>query len=642
MNKQLKYLAIAFLSILFTQGIYAQDSTQAAQIFSDNMVLQRDLEVPIWGTSIPGDQIKVTFDGTTVTTTTSRKGDWLVKLPQHVAGGPFKLKIEGRNETTFSNVMVGDVWIAGGQSNMEFSTNNVINAKEELQNANIHEIRLLNIYTEVSEKPRDTFSGTKWEVCTPETAEWFSAVGFLFARNIHQEYNIPVGIISSNCGGTNVETWTSMEAMMAFEKYKRKIEEVRKMDLVMLLSEQEKEKAIWNSKVLDNDPGDKAKWYNSSTDFSGWDEMELPGNWESAGFPQLDGSMWYVKEFELSAQEAQKGITLHLSKVDDGDYSYVNGTLVGSTALNHNEMRIYTVKPQLLKEGKNTLVVKVVDYGGGGGMWGDKAEMYVETGIQKISLAGTWKYHIGVNSTAPTIKIGANDYPGLLFNAMIAPVVGYGIKGVIWYQGEANVHNASEYFDHFTSMISDWRKQWNQGDFPFLFVQLANYNAAETWDDGDWATVREAQLKTLSELKNTGMAVSIDIGNSNDIHPKNKQDVAKRLFLAAKHIAYNEQLEYSGPIFKSMEIANGKINISFDHVAKGLTVKGKKITGIEIAGNDQQFVKASAKIKGDQLIVWSSKVKEPDAVRYGWAQDPRCNLYNSENLPASPFRTDTW
>lgn len=640
-HSKINKVVFSFLIItgLYLGTVSIATAQKAAQIFSDNMVLQRDIEVPIWGKADPGEMVTVTFDGKTVNTTTSRYGDWLVKLPQHSAGGPFILKIEGKSKTIFNNIMVGDVWIAGGQSNMQFSTNSVFNSEEELKNADFPEIRLLSIYTDISEIPQETYKGTKWEVCTPQSARWFSAIGFLFARNIYTQYQIPVGIISSNCGGTNVETWTSMEAMMAFDNYQSRIEEIHKIDLRKAIEEHSKEQEKWKKSILNDDPGDLAKYYNPETDYSTWKEMTLPGNWEYKGYPNLDGSVWFMKSFELSKADLKKGITLHLSKIDDEDYTYVNGMLTGSTLFKYDELREYPVKPELLKEGTNIIVVKTVDYGGGGGIWGDAEDMYVESVSKKINLSGNWKYKIGIDTPMPKI-IGANDYPGLLYNAMIAPVVGYGIKGVIWYQGEANIFNAPEYIDHFPALIADWRKQWHQGDFPFLYVQLANYNAKGTWDDGDWVTIRDTQTKVLSKVKNTGMAVTIDIGNSHNIHPNNKQDVAKRLFLAARHIAYGEELIYSGPIYQSMTIKNDKIYINFNYVGNGLKIKGKEVTGIEIAGEDQQFVPAKSKIKDQQLIVWSPRVLKPVTVRYGWAQDPQCNLYNSENLPASPFKTE--
>ena len=379
------------------------------------------------------------------------------------------------------------------------------------------------------------------------------------------------------------------------------------------------------------------------TDFKSWSEMELPDLWESKGLPNLDGIVWFQREFELERTDLLGGVEIHLGPIDDSDITYVNGVEIGETIQKYNESRVYTPAKEVLKVGKNILVVRVEDTGGGGGIYGKPEDLFVKLDNKKIALSGTWKYKIGRGDFK--VATGPNSMPALLYNAMINPLIPYGIKGVIWYQGESNAGRAYQYRATFPNMITNWREQWAQGDFPFFFVQLANFMApVDEPEESAWAELREAQTMTLS-LPNTGMATIIDIGEANDIHPKNKQDVGRRLALNALKVTYEKDMVYSGPSYKEMNIDGEGVIISYGNLGSGFYLKDKYgyVNGFTIAGEDKVFHWAQAQISGDSIIISSDKVSKPKAVRYGWANNPDdLNLYNLEGLPAVPFRTDDW
>ena len=405
--------------------------------------------------------------------------------------------------------------------------------------------------------------------------------------------------------------------------------------------------AQWMASFESKDEGienDKYVW--AATDYSGWETMKIPGVWESAGLPGLDGVVWYQFSFTLPQEVANDVLTINLGPIDDDDITFLNGQEIGRTN-GYSENREYSISPEFLKEGENNLVIRVVDYGGGGGLWGNPEQLFIKSGKFKASLAGEWKYKVGFgDKDHKPVGSDPNSFPTLLFNGMINPLIPYGIKGAIWYQGESNAGRAYQYRRLFADMIKDWRMHWGQGDFPFLWVQLANFMAPLSEPkDQDWAELREAQTMTLS-LPNTGMALAIDLGDEKDIHPRNKQDVGKRLALSAYKVAYNEDVVYSGPMYKDMSVTDSKVKITFSHTGSGLVVKNKYgyINGFSIAGTDKKFYWAKAELLDDNTVVlWSDRVQKPVAVRYAWANNPDdANLYNKEELPAVPFRTDDW
>ncbi|MCH5372644.1 MAG: sialate O-acetylesterase, partial [Planctomycetes bacterium] len=411
--------------------------------------------------------------------------------------------------------------------------------------------------------------------------------------------------------------------------------------------------AEWQSDIAKRDRGSAAGsrtgWAGPQLDTSDWKTMNLPTYWEAAGLPDVNGVVWFRKDIEVPASMVGKSLRLYLGTVDEGDETYVNGKRLGPpTGTRQN--RHYRLPANFLKAGTNLVAVRILDTAGPGGFSGRPTDMRIEcfdkSGTQTVALAGEWKYRVGLKGIArrPAHRAGSRRLGGL-YNAMIAPLIPYAIKGAIWYQGEANANEAYSYRTLFPTMIRDWRDRWQQGEFPFLFVQLANYRPrVEQPGESTWAELREAQTRTLS-LRNTGMAVIIDIGEADNIHPRNKLDVGKRLSLAARHVTYGEKdLVYSGPVYRkgSMKTEGRKVRLSFDCIGGGLVAKAGELKGFAIAGRERKFVPASATIDGDSVVVWSGSVKEPAAVRYGWADNPECNLYNREGLPATPFRTDNW
>lgn len=614
-------------------------------ILSDNMVLQRDIPINIWGWANPGEKVAVSINGQKFSARADQNGAWKVKLKPMAAGGPFELVVKGNNTIVLKNVMFGDVWVCGGQSNMEWPLSRSRNWETDKSTTNRPNIRLFYVPKKMSLKPLDNTLEAKWELCNENTASGFSAIGYYFGKNLSEKLNIPIGLINSNWGGTDIETWISLDKLYEDDDFKAKIDKMRNSNLEQLQKEADENLKKWNDAVTLNDPGMINKWY-ADADITGWNTMKLPQVWEGAGLPDLDGVVWFKKSFQVSAADAGKEITIAIGPVDDSDDTYLNGKPIGKTAGRYDLPRVYKVPAGVTVEGTNTIAVKVTDNGGGGGLWGTDKQMYTELNGVKTSIAGDWSYKVAVDLPAPQATSGPNSYPSFLYNAMIHPIINYPIKGVIWYQGENNAGNYMKYRNLFPSMINDWRAKWNIGDFSFLFVQLANYmEVSATPQESSWAGLREAQTMTLSVPK-TGMAVIIDIGAAADIHPRNKDDVGYRLCLSALKVAYDQNIVYSGPLYKSMKVEGNRIVLEFDQIGSGLMAKDKYgyLKAFAIAGADRKFVWAKAQITADnKIIVYSDAVQNPVAVRYAWANNPDdANLYNMEGLPASPFRTDQW
>lgn len=624
--------------------VFAQTNAEVKLpgVLSDNMVLQREIPVNIWGWAAPGENVTVEINGQKVKGKAAKDGAWKVKLAPMKAGGPFEMIISGKNRIVLTNILIGDVWVCGGQSNMEWVLMNTNRWDKEASEANIPQVRLITITRKMSSNPMNDVPSTKWMVCDKTNAATFSAIGYYFGKFLNSHLNVPIGLISSNWGGTDIETWMCLETMYADPDYKKAVEEMKGKDFQALQTQAERNAIKWNDSVTNSDPGMLSKWYLPATQLNDWKQIDAPVLWESAGYPAMDGVAWYSKDIELTEDEIKNQATLSLGPIDDIDETYINGQLVGRTE-RYDTPRQYTIKPGILKSGKNRIAIRVIDNGGGGGIWGNVSQMYLQLGNVKISLAGKWLFKVGIDLPAQQNAQSPNSYPSLLYNAMIHPILNYGIKGVIWYQGENNAGKAIKYQSLFPTMINDWRKAWNQGDFPFLFVQLANYMApSDVPGPSSWAELREAQAMTLS-VPHTGMATIIDIGEANDIHPRNKYDVGYRLFLAARKTAYGETLVCSGPTYKAMQVEGNKATIEFENIGGGLIAKDKYgyVKGFVIAGDDKVFHWAKAHIENNRVVVYSEKVDKPVAVRYGWANNPDdVNLYNKEMLPAVPFRTD--
>ncbi|MBK3517078.1 sialate O-acetylesterase [Carboxylicivirga marina] len=614
-----------------------------ADIFSDNMVLQRNLAVKVWGSADPGEKVLLSFKGQKLKTKTDNKGRWSVLLKPMQAGGPYEMTISGKNEVVLKNILIGDVWICSGQSNMQWPVSKSNNAEQEIKEANYPNIRLFEVPRSVSNVPVDNIPFAKWKECSPETVKNFSAVGYYFGRDLQKEIDVPIGLIHTSWGGTCVETWTSKVSITKLPKYEDFGARIDNYDVLTMAQKFEDDLKEALGGFPEKEVGMKEKWMLPNTDRSDWLSMTLPTLWENAGYKRLNGRVWFSYDINLSAEQLDTTAQLHLGKIHDSDISWVNGQRVGGLNWANEVERVYPVPAQLLKVGKNNISVRVEDKYYKGGFASKADKLFLQLGEKKLPLSGEWQFK--VDTVIPDFKPFPNDVPSLLYNAMIHPLIPYGIKGVIWYQGESNTPRSKEYELTFPNMINNWREDWQQGDFPFLFVQLANYQQpVKKPKDDAWAELRESQAKTL-HLDNTGMAVAIDIGEANDIHPKNKQEVGNRLMLSALKVAYGKDIVHSGPIYKSMQIDENKVIISFDHIGSGLIVKNKHgyINEFEIAGDDKLFHWAKAKLDGDKIIVWSDQVEKPIAVRFGWSINPaEFNLYNQEGLPASPFRTDDW
>ncbi len=617
-------------------------------IFGDHMVLQRNQPMPIWGWSSPNEKVTVHFNGQVKESNADARGSWRITLDPQPAGGPFDLTVMGGNQIIFHDVMVGEVWICSGQSNMEFELNSVVNADSEIQAADFPEIRHIKIPHEVSNSPKDDILPAQWEKSSPATAGNFTAVGYFFAREIVRRLHVPVGLINSSWGGTMSETWTSRGAFEKSAEFKSMITQVPAKDFDAVVEQRKKtleqQTLALRKTITDSVP--EEQWKNPEYNSQAWPKISVEKIWESQplGLADLDGTVWYRKELVLEAGVADSPMVLSLGKIDDNDITYVNGIRVGSTK-SYNTSRIYQVPAGVFRTGKNIIAVRVEDTGGGGGFYGDSSVIQLKTEKGIIPLGDPWNFRIA-KILDNGIGVGPNDFPFLLYNAMIHPLIPYGIRGVLWYQGEANAGRAYQYRAAFPLLITDWRQQWGEGNFPFYFVQLASFNA----DNGNsttgsaWAELREAQMKTLT-LPATGMAVTVDIGQSNDIHPKNKQDVGRRLAAIALDQIYGLKMEYSGPVYQSMVISGNKVAIDFAHKGSGLMVKDKSgyVNGFEIAGPDHHFYNAKAVIQNNKLMVWADPVLKPESIRYAWADDAgEANLYNLEGFPAVPFRTDQW
>ncbi len=637
------YFILILIFWCLTNSLAAQ--IELAGIFTNNMVLQRDVEIPVWGWSTKGKIITLIFKNNTYQAKADKTGKWQIKLPPTPAGGTYQMTVtDGASEKTLNNILFGDVWVCSGQSNMEWTVDNSMFAQNEMMNAKDQQIRHFKVARNTSIVPTEKLEGSSWEVTSPETVGKFTAVGYQFAKSIRQHHDVPIGLLNTSWGGSRIEPWMSAESL-GYENFPKTAKAAQKKSDKVAKAKMAAFEAKFG-KLPKQDAGlvnGNALWAVPELDDSQWKNINAPSLWENQGLEGVDGIVWFRKTIELSADDIEKDIMLHLSKIDDNDKTYFNGQLIGETN-QYSRERIYQVPKSLLKAGANVIAVRVEDTGGGGGFYGDSEEMYAQTNQQKISLAGTWKYKLGVIKL--NTGVASNQEPVIIYNKMIYPILNFPIKGVIWYQGESNAgaEDAFVYRDLFATMIQDWRKRWGVGDFPFLYVQLANYMAVKSQPSAsNWAMLRESQMKTLV-LPNTAQAVIIDIGDANDIHPRNKHDVGYRLALGARKLAYGEQnLVHNGPVYQSMKIEGNKIRLQFEAVGGTLSVKGSDLKEFAIAGDDKKFVWANAKIEGNEIIVWSDEVKNPVAVRYAWADNPhQANLYNQQGLPATPFRTDDW
>lgn len=615
-------------------------------IFQSNMVLQRSKPIQVWGWADPKEKIELSLNGQTLSIVANKNGKWRGELAALEVGGPYNLIVRGKNTVTLNDVMIGDVWICGGQSNMQWNVSQTGYEENDSAFLKIADIRLFTVQVDTDYMPREDIKGGEWKKLSVDNINSFSAVAYHFGKFLYHELNVPIGLISDNLGATAVETWMSNEALLEFPQFEALIGPIVKegKSFAQLEAAFEKTKPSWYKyyyKGIGFDQG----WFKPETDVTDWKPIKASDNtWEETGDLQnYDGAVWFRTTFDLPENFNGDTFPLSLMQIDDYDIAWVNGHKIGETYGRHNH-RNYTVPSSILKKKNNVIVVRIVDIGGIGGFttsafWGNPI------------LWSNWIYKKDESLDIRKVRVpnlpNATPFssPGVLYNANIAPLTSFPIKGAIWYQGESNAERAYEYRALFPAMIIDWRTQWKQGDFPFLFVQLANYEAeSQEPKQSNWAELREAQTMTLS-LPHTGMATAIDVGEADDIHPRNKLAVGTRLGLVALKVAYGRDTVISGPTFKAMRVEQNRAIIEYENMGSGLTTKDKYgyVRGFQMAGTDQKFYWAHASIEGTTVMVTCPHVKTPVAVRYAWDNNPGpLDLYNKEGLPATPFRTDQW
>ena len=542
------------------------------------------------------------------------------------------------------------MWLASGQSNMGMPLagwGKVLDYQTEIARADYPEIGLFKVERGAAVRPQTDVGSSEWHRCSPESVAEFSAAAYFFGRRLHRELGVPVGLVLSSWGGTVAEAWTSAGALESLDDFR----DAARAIAGTTEAELDERRRAWDRAIAERRAtfdredqglaGGRPLWVGPDVDDAEWPILKLPTKWEDAGYPSLDGVVWMRREVDVPAHWVGNDLSLGLAYVEDDDETFFNGVAVGRTQ--GWATRRYRVPGELVRAGRNVIAVRVMDVAHYGGIWGELADLALDgPDGESIPLAGPWRFRIGLEFEPLGPAPDDPNRPTVLYNSMIAPLAPYAIRGVIWYQGESNAERAHQYRSLFPALIRDWRTAWGRDDLPFFFVQLAAFLPVQA-EPGEsaWAELREAQAQALA-LPATGMAVAIDIGDAADVHPKNKQDVGNRLARLALARVYGRDVADSGPIYREMTREGSRIRIAFDHARGGLEARGGALRGFAIAGRDRKFRWADARIEGDTVVVWSDAIAEPVAVRYGWADNPICNLVNAAGLPASPFRTDDW
>lgn len=652
----MRYLPL--LCVLVWLGVPAVAAISLAPLFTDHLVLQRDTPVPVWGTAAPGECITVRIGRRAKTTVANAEERWALSLrPMKASTVPVDMIVQGGNTQMVHDILVGDVFLCSGQSNMQKPVGlnppqpPVKNYEQEIATAHYPQIRLFDVGMTMALAPQRTCTG-QWRVCSPLTVGRFSAAAYFFARQLVQENGVPIGLITSTWGGTMAQQWTSVPTLKTVPTYRGIAEHAD------ALAAQVKQTGVVDGRALNtylteyrrqwwaaHDPGLQPgkEWYLPDYDDAAWPTRNEPsGAWQSTGLPGFEGMLWYRKTVEIPAAWAGKALTFSCSGYDREGYLFFNGVSIDDRRVKNTWQ--FIIPAEMVKAGKNVLALRLIGVNGAGGISGDPKRMTlgpVDDATATLSLTGPWRYQIGVKLGPGEALPGSSPLAGTLYNAMIHPLAPYALKGVLWYQGESDMTGGThqDYGDVLRALIADWRKLFNRPNLPFLLVQLPNIGNPEPFPTGygPYAFIREAQLATALHTPHTALIITIDIGEA-DIHPTNKQDVGKRLALAAQAIIYGKRHEYCGPLFAGMTDEAGKLRLRFIHAAGLRTGDGGPVKGFAIAGADGQFVEAEAIIEGTTVVVSSPKVPKPVRVHYAIRNSPVCNLYNAAGLPASPFR----
>jgi sialate O-acetylesterase len=610
------------------------------RLISNGMILQRADTLKLWGWAAAGEQVKLSFDHQSYTVQASEKGEWEIKLPPHKAGGPYEMVFSGTNTIRLNDILFGDVWLCSGQSNMELPMGRLIDKYPDViaaaGNKNIRQFIVPDEYD--FKAPRKDLSAGSWESANPKSVLNFSGVAYFFALDIYKKRQVPVGLINSALGGSPAQSWISEKALMKFPQLLKETQRFKNDSLIKAIETADQQASIqWRKALESSDEGLKKKWQTAAADQS-WSTMQIPGYWANEPIGPVNGVMWFKKEIELPSSMTGKPAKLLLGRIVGADSTFVNGKFVGAITYEYPPRR-YLFDAGILQPGKNEITVRLVNSGGKGGFVPDKPYELI-AGTDTIHLTGAWKYQLGAQMEPAPGQTFVRWKPAGLYNAMIAPLQNYKIKGVLWYQGEANTYDSKAYGELMKSLMADWRNTWHKSRLPFLIVQLPEFmEAKELPSESKWAETRAVQQK-LGTLPDAATVVTLGLGEWNDIHPLSKADVGHRLALQAESLVYgNKAVVASGPVLKSVAAKQGKLILSFSDTGSGLIAKGgPPLKTFAVAGADQRYVWAKAIISGHTVVVWNEAIPQPEYVRYAWADYPEgANLYNKEGLPASPF-----
>ena len=669
----LRGLALPAGLIVIALPASALADVSLAPFFSDGAVLQRDSTAPVWGRAAPGEAVTAALNGQTISTAAGPDGNWRAAFQGLAAGGPFTMTVKGAsNSITVPNVLVGDVWLCSGQSNMGLRMIDIADvAKDDIAAANDPLLHTFNVPLLETDTPAKFPTADKWEAADPDTVKNDSAVAYYFAKTLREQVKVPIGIIHDSFGGTSIEGWMRMEVFntlglgptMQARVQQWQTGDATSQTFLSALNQ-------WEAGMGRQDPGNKGHdegWADPKTSVNDWTGSITPGNWTPLGLAH-GGIVWIRKAVNISAEFAGKDLTMNLGNLQNAGREF--GNVLGTVYFNNQEVgsightlrhvfskpddQLVNVPGTLVQTGTNVVAVRIFtqeekspSFGGGTSLLGPALRgTFGSSWMAKVEEAFP-PAPADADSTRPKVPSvpTLTQVPCYFFNHILSPWIGYGIKGAVWYQGEANSYTPQGYATYLPAMIADWRGLWGQGNFPFYIVQLANVNAPPTDPNAKsgYAEIREAQLQTWQKVPDTGLAVTIDLGEANNVHYHNKKPAGQRVALIAQARVYGRKIEFSGPVFDSMTVEGSAMRLKFTHLGGGLVAKGGPLKQFAIAGADQNFVGADAVIDGDAVVVSSKDVAAPAAVRYAWADNPAgCNLYNQADLPASPFRTDDW